>query len=205
MTKALFVSLLAAAAAFADDLPRQAAEVIAKNCLACHGAAMRMSDLDLRTRESMLKGGKRGPAISPGAPDQSRLISLIQHAEQPAMPPGKQLPEYEVTILTRWIGTGAPLDKPIGDDATDAKKAMAAMEERPITAEEKKFWAFQPVKRTVPPTASKPSWVKNPIDAFLLQAMDAKKLIPSPEASKRALVRRAYLDLWGLPPSPAAV
>ncbi|MBI3209374.1 MAG: DUF1553 domain-containing protein [Candidatus Solibacter usitatus] len=205
MTKALFVSLLAAAAAFADDLPRQAAEVIAKNCLACHGAAMRMSDLDLRTREAMLKGGKRGPAISPGAPDQSRLISLIQHAEQPAMPPGKQLPEYEVTILTRWIGTGAPLDKPIGDDATDAKKAMAAMEERPITAEEKKFWAFQPVKRTVPPTASKPSWVKNPIDAFLLQSMDAKRLKPSPEASKRALVRRAYLDLWGLPPSPAAV
>ncbi|MBI4903501.1 MAG: PSD1 domain-containing protein [Acidobacteria bacterium] len=190
-----------------DDIPRQASEILAQNCLACHGAAMQMSGLDLRTRDAILKGGNRGPALVPGVPQQSRLLNYVRHTQQPAMPPGKQLPDWQVSVLSRWIATGAPLDKPVTTGDNDLKKAMIAMEERPILPEERKFWAFQPVARPTPPAvaSAKAGWVRNPIDAFLLRAMEDKGLHPSPEASRRALVRRAYLDLWGLPPTPAQV
>lgn len=165
---------------------------------------MKMADLDLRSREAMLKGGKHGPALVPGDPEKSRLFRHAAHMEQPAMPPGKKLQDWQLTVLRRWIGTGAPLDDPI-QDATDAKKALAAMEDRPILEEERQFWSFRPVARPAVPQAAERAWVKNEIDAFLLRGLDQNKLNPSPAASKRVLVRRAYLDLIGLPPSPQEV
>ncbi len=81
---AIFVSSLPAE----DNIPRQASEILAQNCLPCHGAAMQMSGLDLRTRDSILKGGNRGPSLVPGAPQQSRLFNYVRHSQQPAMPPG---------------------------------------------------------------------------------------------------------------------
>lgn len=187
-----------------EDSPRQVSEIISANCLTCHGDKMQMSDLDLRTRASMLKGGKKGPVLVPGDPQKSALFRHVAGLDQPSMPPGKKLQAWQLSILSRWIATGAPLDKPI-EATVDAGKAMAAMEERPITEEERRFWSFQPVKRVTPPTPSNPKWVRVPIDAFLLKSMDGQKLRPSPGASKRALVRRAYLDLWGLPPTPDQV
>ncbi len=197
----LSVPLLAAVSAFADDLPRQTAEILAANCIACHGSAMKMGGLDLRTREAMLKGGTRGPVLVPGDHTKSALYLHAAHDAQPAMPPGKKLQDWQLTVLRRWIGTGAPLDREIGG-ATDAKSAMAAMEERPITEQERQFWSFQPVKRVAPPAVKNKAWVRTPVDAFLLASMEAKGLKPSPEASRRALIRRAYLDLWGLPVWP---
>jgi hypothetical protein len=183
-----------------EDSPRQVSEIISANCLNCHGEKMKMAGLDLRTRESMLQGGNKGPVIMPGDPQRSPLYRHAAGIDQPAMPPGKKLQAWQLSMISRWIATGAPLDKPIVASA-DAGKAMAAMEERPITEEERQFWAFRPVQRPNPPTPAGRAWVKNPIDAFLLKAMEEKKVRPSPEAGKRALVRRAYLDLWGLPPT----
>jgi hypothetical protein len=153
-----------------------------------------MSDLDLSTRDGMLKGGKRGPALVPSDLAKSRLYRSAAHQEQPSMPPGKKLPDWQLVILSRWINTGAPMEKAI-TSGEENKKALTKLEERPITEEERSFWSFRPVKRVAPPKGG------HPIDAFLSAAWEAKKLKPSPEASKRALVRRAYLDLWGLPPT----
>ncbi|HMZ21313.1 MAG TPA: DUF1549 and DUF1553 domain-containing protein, partial [Blastocatellia bacterium] len=82
---------------------------------------------------------------------------------------------------------------------------LAKLEERPITPEERAYWAFQTPKHATPTRASLPAWNKNPIDAFLFAAMKAKGLKPSPRADRRTLIRRAYLDLTGLPPSPEEV
>lgn len=203
LANAIRVFAIVSTVLHAEDLPRQTAEILAANCLSCHGSAMKMGDLDLRSRDSMLKGGKHGPALVPSDPEKSRLFRHAAHMEQPAMPPGRKLQDWQLTVLRRWIGTGAPLDQPIAD-ATDAKKAMAAMEDRPILEEERQFWSFRPVVRPAVPALKSP-WIKNEIDAFLLQALNKNKLKPSPAATKRVLIRRAYLDLIGLPPTPAEV
>lgn len=163
-----------------------------------------MSGLDLRSREAMLKGGQHGPALAPGDPLRSALYRKAAHLDQPAMPPGKKLQDWQIAVLRSWIATGAPLDRAI-DAAGQAKHTLAQMEERPISEQERQFWSFQPVRCPEPPQVTNKAWVRNSIDAFLLQALEKHKLQPSPQASKRALVRRVYLDLWGLPPTPAQV
>ncbi|MDX2179134.1 MAG: PSD1 and planctomycete cytochrome C domain-containing protein [Bryobacteraceae bacterium] len=179
-------------AAMADENSTRAGAVLKKNCLTCHGAALKMSGLDLRTRESMLKGGEHGPAIVPGDAENSRLYRFAAALEQPAMPPGtKGLSPADLEVLKGWIGKGAHLDE-IAPVAEDKAAALAKLEERPTTAEERAFWSFQPVKR---PAAKS-------IDELWRKALAAKGLKPNPPASRQALIRRAYLDLIGLPPTP---
>ncbi len=195
--------VLLPALTFAQGVPEQAAAVLKSNCLACHGSAMKMSGLDLRSTESVLKGGERGAAAVAGKAGESRLMKLVRGEENPAMPPGKKLTANEIEILEKWINEGTKLpDLTKGDDA---KAALAKMEERPITAEERSWWAFvKPARQTIPQTATG-GWAKNPIDSFLIAKMESQGLKPMPEANRRILIRRAYLDLIGLPPTPTEV
>jgi mono/diheme cytochrome c family protein len=186
------------------DLSRQAYAVLEQNCFGCHGAA-KMSGLDLRTAESALAGGDNGKVIEPSDAGASRLYQFVTHQAKPAMPPGKKLPDAAIETLRRWIEAGASFEgfeKEVaaGNDGEPAKSI-----ERPITPEERGFWAFRPPRRTSPPRASYQGWGANPIDAFLLAKMKAKGIKPAPRADRRTLVRRAYLDLTGLPPTPEEV
>ncbi len=179
--------------------------VLQKNCVPCHGAA-KTSGLDLRTSESALAGGSHGAVIVAGDPDQSRLYKLITHVAEPAMPPGKKLADDDIETLRIWIEAGAPYPKIDVKEADAAEKAaLAKLEERPITPEEKNYWAFRPVKAQTPPKVAEAAWNANPIDAFALAAMKAKGLKPSAPADRRTLIRRAYLDLTGLPPTPQEI
>ena len=188
----------------AGELSDRAAAVLKENCQACHGAAMQMSKLDLRTRDSIIRGGERGAAVVPNYPEKSRLYTYAIHQQKPAMPPGKKLSEEDLEVLRRWILGGAILEY-VTPEEVDRKAALAKLEERPITDEERRFWSFQPPVRHPLPKVNNGSWGRNAVDAFLLAAMEEKGLQPSPEAGKRTLVRRAYLDLIGLPPSPEQV
>jgi hypothetical protein len=179
--------------ACAQDPAARAQAVITKNCLVCHGAAIQSSKLDLRTRESMLKGGDRGPALTPGQPESSGIYRFAAGLDQPSMPPGKKLPPEDVEAIRQWIAGGAEWTAPAA--APDPKAALAKLEERPITEEERAFWSFQPVQR--PPAKS--------IDELWLAGLRSKGIEPNPAASRRALIRRAYLDLIGLPPTPTEV
>ncbi len=191
----LFSILSAGALAFAaDGLPDKAAAILNKNCAGCHGGALKMANLDLRTRDGMLSGGERGPAIVPGKPEDSRVYRFAAGLDQPSMPPGKTLPADQVEILRQWIAAGAEM-KAGAIPKEEGNAALAKLEDRPITAEERNFWAFRKPVRVTPP---KPG---NPIDAFLAAALDAKGLKASKPADRRSLIRRAYLDLIGLPPS----
>src|SRR5262245_46703606 len=203
--------LLRARAAFpqetAQALSRQAYRILRQNCFGCHGAA-KTSGLDLRTAESIRAGGEDGAVIVPSDPQASRLYQFVSHQEKPTMPPGKKLPDSDIEILRRWIESGASFegfDRPAAVAETREKPEESKLAERPITPEERRYWAFQPPKRTNPPRVAELRWNKNPVDAFLLAAMKSKGLKPSPRADRRTLIRRAYLDVTGLPPSPEEV
>ena len=165
-------------------------------CLVCHGKREQRGGLDLRTRASRLKGGKSGPALVPGKPEESLLIQRIQSG---AMPPVKMQFDYavrppssaELGKLKQWIADGAPAAPP------------ATREAPKITAEDRNFWAFQPPKRPPQPEVQREDLVRNQIDAFLLRKLDSQNLTFAPEADRLVLLRRAYLDLIGMQPTPA--
>jgi mono/diheme cytochrome c family protein len=189
------------------ELSRQAFVVLKQNCFGCHGAA-KMSGLDLRTAESVLAGGDNGKIIEPPDASASRLYQFVTHQAKPAMPPGKKLPDAAIETLRRWIEAGASFDGFEKEVAAGKDGEPAKSIERPITPEERGFWAFQPPRRVEPPRVSyqgRGGNPPNPIDAFLLAKMKSKGVKPSPRADRRTLIRRAYLDLTGLPPTPEEV
>jgi mono/diheme cytochrome c family protein len=186
------------------DLSRQAYAVLKQNCFGCHGAA-KMSGLDLRTAESALAGGDNGKVIEPFDAGASRLYQFVSHQAKPTMPPGKKLTDTAVETLRRWIEAGASFDGFEREAAAGKEDEPAILIERPITPEERGFWAFQPPRRVAPPRVSYQGWGANPIDAFLLAKMKDRGIKPSPLADRRTLIRRAYLDLTGLPPTPEEI
>jgi hypothetical protein len=164
-----------------------------------------LSRLDLRTRDSAVSGGSRGPALVPGNADLSKLYRMVAGLEPPAMPlEGEPLSATELAALKRWIDEGAAWDEV--EPATIAASTIPApgLEVRPLTVEERGYWAFRrPVQGPLP--AVKRTELTNPIDRFLERARAERQLTPAPRADRLTLVRRAYLDLLGLPPSPSEV
>ena len=175
--------------------------IFESTCWKCHGEALQLSQLDLRTRESALKGGQRGPALVPGSADQSRIYRLVAGLEKPSMPmDGTKLTPEQISAIKDWINAGAPWDPSAGGASSSAPAVFA---ETPIPEQARRYWAFQkPARRSVP-IARDPRNKAHPVDAFLVQAMEQQGLEPAPEADPRTLVRRAYLDLTGLLPTPA--
>ena len=185
----------------AADLAEQAYGILKTNCFACHGAAMQMSGLDLRTREKALQGGERGPAVSPTSLELSFAWKFATHAAKPEMPPGRKLSHEDLGTLRKWILAAAPYPEvAVTDEEAERRAALKKLEERPITEEERAWWAFRQPVRVEPPGSE-----RNPVDRFLSARMAEEGIEPAPPADKRTLVRRAFLDLIGLPPSPEEV
>ena len=178
--------------------------ILEQKCLSCHGGALQLSRLDLRTRESALNGGVRGPALLPGNAEQSRLYRMVAGLDAPAMPmQGTPLSAAEIATLKKWVDEGAKWGVAETTPVASAV-ALAALENRPLTSEEREYWAFKlPVQAPVPVVDRKD--LTNPIDRFLEKARKERGLTGAPRADRQTLVRRAYLDLLGLPPSPSEV
>lgn len=171
-----------------QDTPNQhdVGPIVLLRCAACHGARLQEGGIDMRTAESMLAGG----ALVAGDPDNSKMIRRI---ESRACPPQEKLlkffvkrpPKTEVAVLRAWIEAGAPVE--------DIEPDVATSEPDPLVSEEdREHWAFHPPK-TDPNAES--------IDDFIGTRLAAKGLDFSPEADRDTLIRRAYLDLIGMPPS----
>jgi mono/diheme cytochrome c family protein len=180
----LFAGLLTIASAQPNSTETQAATILQGKCFVCHGAA-RMADLDLRDRTTILKGGKRGPAMVPGNAEASLLYKAVKREGDLQMPPGKKaLTPAEVATLRDWINNGAKLESTSKAQSTSS------------------WWSFRKPERPAVPAATPTSRVQNPIDAFILAKLDQKGLQRAPTADRRTLARRAYFDLHGLPPTP---
>jgi Protein of unknown function (DUF1553)/Protein of unknown function (DUF1549)/Planctomycete cytochrome C len=176
----IIVAIESVAADF--EFSRDVKPLLAEHCIKCHGPDKAEGGLDLSRRESAIKRGDSGEfPIVPGKVDASHLIARVSSGDPDVrMPPGDEKPlhESEIAILTKWIEAGA---------------------------EYQTHWSFRPLESPAVPTVSDPKWIKNPIDSFVLAKLDAKSVKPSPEARPSQLIRRLYLDLIGLLPSPEQV
>lgn len=167
--------------------------VLAKNCFACHTAS-KMGGLEMRSRESLLKGGKSGPAVTAGDPDHSLLIQAIRQQGELKMPPQGRLKDEEIEQIAAWVKSGA-----VWPDAPVAPAAKTG--EYIVSPEQRAFWSFQPVRKLEPPKVN----AKTPIDRFIVAKLNEKGLTPVKPADKRTLLRRATYDLTGLPPTPEEI
>lgn len=169
--------------------------VLKKHCLHCHGEADEIEGgLDLRLRKFILEGGDSGPAVVAGKPDES---SLVERTATEDMPPGDvKLTSQEQELLRRWVEAGATTLRPEPDTIPDGVY---------VPAEEREFWSFLPIQNPAVPEVSAQDRVRNPIDAFLLRSLEQQQLSFSPDADRRTFIRRATLDLTGLPPTPSEV
>ncbi len=165
------------------------------HCLDCHGATAEVEGgLDLRQRRRMIAGGDSGAAIEPGDPETSYLVERIREGE---MPPGdKKMSPQELATIEKWIAAGA---------VTVREEPEVLDEGLSITPEEREFWSFQPIERPSLPELADYRRVRTPIDTFVLAKLEAVGLGFSPDADDLTLLKRAYFDLLGLPPSPAEV
>jgi hypothetical protein len=181
---------------------------IVQRCFQCHGPSLKMSKLDLSSREGMLKGGEKGPALVPGDSDASPLYRRVAGLEQPRMPmaPVPALNAAEVALLKSWIDQGAKWDTVTVSSNAPATAAppvqtpYGVYNERQITDADRQWWAFQKPVRRDPPAVNDARWSSNPIDGFVRAMMNEKGLEPAPQADRPTLIRRAYLDLLGLLP-----
>jgi mono/diheme cytochrome c family protein len=185
-----------------DLFKKQVRPLLLDRCVKCHGGKATEHELDLTDRDKLLKGGTSGPAVVPGKSKDSLLYRLITAAKEPAMPfRGPRLSAEEVAAVAAWIDNGAPYDGPLTAETT----AKASWTERVIADDARKFWAFQPLHRVTPPAVKDEAWVRTPADRFVLEKLEAAGVNPNPAVSRQRLIRRAYLDLVGLPPTPEEV
>lgn len=169
----------AAAASLLAQQP-EPLRVLQRNCWGCHSEKKLTSGLSLETRESILRGGNRGPA-------DKLILGAVRQTGDLKMPPGGKLSEAEIAVLEKWIAAGAPMPE------ARAKSQRAGAD----------HWSLQPPKKAAPPGVKDSAWPRNAIDRFILARLEAAGLKPSPEADKSTLLRRVSLDLTGLPPTPA--
>lgn len=173
--------------------------VLEKHCFSCHSHQAKKSKggLYLDSLEAMLGGGDSGPALIPKEAAKSLLIKAIrQDSNDFKMPPKGKLSDSEIADITNWINSGA---------AWGETKTTASNKRKPgkISDEDRKWWAFQPVRSPVLPAKS--PWARNDLDAFIESRLGDEGLTPAPEAAKQVLIRRLYFDLVGLPPTPQEV
>ena len=197
--------------------------VLLRHCTVCHGRQRQEAELDLRSRLSMLTGGKSGPAIVLGKPGESLLIQKIRSGQ---MPPKENLlntgtrpiGEGDINRLVQWIQLGAP-EVAVAPDLADTS------EDPLVSDKDRQFWAFQPPRQApiprqnpmprqnpVPRPVELPNQVavpepsvENPIDAFILRGLQPSGRTFAPAAGELTLLRRATIDLTGLPPTPEEV
>ncbi len=178
------------AALFEDVRP-----ILETKCLVCHGGKFKQAGLDISTRENLLNGSdEHKDVVVAGDAESSLLIKKIRHEHEPGMPyQSDKLPADAIAKLEAWINAEVLYATALVLPAELSEKAFSHGQDH---------WAYQkPVKHPVPEVRGT-GWVRNPIDAFIAAERDKRDLRPVPEAAKRTLVRRLYLDVLGLPPTP---
>jgi cytochrome c553 len=170
--------------------------VLVEKCQVCHNAKLKTSGLDLSSAAGFVQGGSSGPIVSADRPERSKLLEVIGYEERLKMPPTGKLSDEQIANLTAWVKLGAPW--PGAEKVEAARRPSGVID---FTPEQKSFWAFQPVQDPPPPAVKNESWVRTPVDRFILARLEEKALNPAPPADKLTLLRRVTYDLTGLPPT----
>lgn len=166
-------------------------------CLNCHGGKFKQAGLSILTQETLLRGSDNGPVVVAGQAEASLLVKKIRHEHEPGMPyKAAKLSDSEIASVVAWINAGAPYQGAL---------QLPAGANKVISMQDAQHWAFQLPKRAQVPSVKNSRRVRNPIDSFVLADLEKNALPPVGEADKRTLLRRVYLDLIGLPPTPEEV
>lgn len=179
--------------------------LLAEHCFECHSgnSATIQAKLRLDHRSYAIQGGESGAAVVPGKPEESLVLAAVRWKGL-EMPPDRKLSNEQVADLARWIESGAawPTDQSLDPADNKAGKPSAGYDWQKWRTE---HWAFQPIENPQPPAVRDRSWIKTPVDQFILEGLESNGLQPSKAADARVLLRRMYLDLTGLPPTNEAV
>lgn len=204
------ISLCFSTLCVADDLPKPSdadlkffesriRPLLIEKCGKCHGAEKQESNLRIDSLGGLLQGGDAGPSVVPKQPSKSLLLTAVNYQDSDLkMPPDKKLSDAEIADLKKWIDLGAP-----HPDMLTMKTTITPRKGKVDFVEARKFWSYQPVQRPAPPTVKNAAWSITDIDRFVLAKIEEHGLTPNRPADRRALLRRAALDLTGLPPTEA--
>ena len=174
--------------------------LLADQCFSCHGSDKQKGGFRLDSKAAILKGGDIGTAVVPGDPAASLLIKAVAYNGELKMPPKGKLNPRQISDLSAWVKMGAPWPDTSKVQVVDSKNPTKLKGRDHLKGLD--HWAFLPVKNPTPPLVKDKTWVKNPIDQFILAKLEAKGIKPAKTADKRILARRAYFDLLGIPPDP---
>lgn len=169
---------------------KQVRPILAEHCYGCHGPLKQMNGLRVDSRQALLSGGDSGPAVIPGAPDDSLLVRAVRREGDLHMPPEEPLSAEAVDVLVEWVRQGAFW--PEGGEQAGG-------------VDWRGHWAFRPVSEQPLPEVGRPEWCRTTVDRFVLAGLESAGLGPSPPADRRTLMRRACYALTGLPPKPEEV
>lgn len=180
-----------------DFFEKRIRPLLAERCFECHSTTAKKvkGGLRLDSREDWTTGGDSGPALVPGDLDKSLLIKAVRYTDQDLkMPPKQKLTDEQIADFEKWVKMGAP-DPRTTATAGEAKKGFTSVEAG------RKFWSFQPPKKSPVPVVKDKGWARTDIDRFILARQEEKGLHPAADADRATLIRRAYYDLIGLPPT----
>lgn len=171
--------------------------LLVENCFKCHGPEKQSGGLRVDSLSALLAGGDSGPALQPGGPTESLLIEAINYGSY-EMPPDGKLSDEQIALLTRWVEMGAPWP---GDDGTQEVRTAG----REITADDRAFWCYQPLRHPATPQLERDDWSRTDVDRFILAALNDAGLAPQAEADRLTLIRRVTQIVTGLPPTVAEI
>lgn len=174
--------------------------VLIRHCYECHSEDARKArklrgGLLLDSRRGIREGGDSGPALVPGKSADSLIVKAMRgHTSQ--MPPKGKLGDDLIADIARWVDLGAP----------DPRDGAVLTAKRNIDLDAgKRFWSLRPLHVTTPPNVKNNSWIRTPIDRFILSQIEARGLFPAAPLAKEKLLRRVTFDLTGLPPTPEEI
>lgn len=168
--------------------------ILVERCLECHGQDFPESGLRVTSRARILAGGKSGPAAIEGDPAHSLMVEVIGYDADIQMPPDGKLAADEIALLTEWVERGLPWS----EESTSLVRSAGEMV---VNESDRSHWSFRPISDPPVPTVADSNWPRSSIDSFVLAKLEAVNLWPAPSADRRTLIRRAYYDLTGLPPT----
>ncbi|WP_417396704.1 DUF1553 domain-containing protein [Gimesia chilikensis] len=187
----------------AEFFEKRIRPLLIAECYDCHSEDSVESGLRVDSLSGLIRGGERGPALVPGKPKESLLISAVQHSGQLHMPLKDKLSQKAIADLIQWVEAGAywPNAKPISEIRKEAEGDKGPL----FTKAEQEFWAFQPPREPAVPQTRNREWAQQPLDQFVLARLEQADAEPTSRADKRTLIRRATFDLIGLPPTSKEV